>query len=169
MNKLIRFYNKNRTIIWVAIFILVVVISIPRALNNYAIKQKELNQGSSNENITTTSGNKDNPVISGGTVKKETSEQNNNIINNFLDYCNSENVENAYNLLSNKCKEKLYPTLNDFVNDYYNTLFGNKKLYDIQSWYIKSGSYTYKIELTENILETRKYKFKCYRRILYNN
>ena len=152
MNKLTRFYNQNRKIIWVTIFVLILIISVPRALNNYAIKKKQLNQSSSNENITTTSGNKDNPIISGGTVKEEKAKENNSIINTFLDYCNNKNVENAYNLLSNKCKEKLYPTLEDFINYYYNVKFENNKTYDIQAWYTENGSYTYKINLKEDIL-----------------
>lgn len=154
MNKLTRFYNKNRKIIWSALFILVIIISVPKALDNYVIKQKELNQSSSNENITTTSGNKDYSIISGETVKKETNIQNNIIISNYIDYCNNKKVEEAYSLLSNNCKEKLYPSMQDFYNDYYNNVFSDKKIYDIQAWYTNNNCYTYKVDFKEDILST---------------
>ena len=154
MNKISRFYNKNRKIIWISVFVIVFAISIPRALNNYAIKQNEQKRSSSNVNITTTSGNKDNPVISGGTPQIETTKQNKTVIDSFIEYCNNGSVDEAYKLLSNNCKEKLYPTIDEFKERYFDNIFKNKKIYDAQAWYNSNGCYTYKINLSEDILAT---------------
>lgn len=154
MNRIIRWYNQNRHVFWIAIFAIVLAISIPRVLNRYAIKQKMSNVSSSNGNITTTYGNKDYSIISRETVNKETSIQNNAVIDDFIDYCNNQKIEEAYNLLSNKCKEKLYPSIQDFYYNYYINVFSDKKIYDAQAWYTNNNCYTYKVDFKEDILNT---------------
>lgn len=151
MNKLIRWYNKNRKVFWLTIVISIIVISLPRALNEYA---KSKNNVSSSISNTTIYDNKSYSVITGQNVKEETNKENTTIINSFIDYCNSQNPEKAYEILSSKCKEKLYPTLNDFTNKYYNKIFDNKKSYEIQAWVSNGNYYTYKVNLKEDILST---------------
>ena len=152
MNRIIRWYNKNRKIFWVIVFIAIIVINLPRALNEYAKDKKE--KSSSISNNTTTYGNKSYSIISGETVKEETNKENTDIINSFIGYCNNEEIEKAYEILSNNCKQKLYPTIDEFKDKYYNIIFNNKKSYDIQSWVSNGKYYTYKINLKENILST---------------
>ena len=154
MNKIVRWYNENKMRIWIGIFAIALAIAIPRALNNY-VKNKRKNEiSSSNESITTTYGNKDYSIISGETIEKEIANKNNSIINSFLDYCIKGNIENAYNLLSTNCKKKFYPNLESFENKYYKVVFENKETYNVQAWYINSNCYTYKIDLTEDLLST---------------
>ncbi len=169
MNKLIRWYNKNRKIFWLSIVISIIVISLPRALNQYA---KDKNNVGSSMNNTTTYDNTNYSVISQETIKEETNEENNNIINTFIDYCNNRETENAYQLLTNQCKEKLYPTLDDFVNKYYNRIFGDKKSYSIQAWFSNNNYYTYKINFKEDMLSTgnaNSSSIEDYYTIVYEN
>lgn len=151
MNRFIRWYNKNRKMFWIVIIITIMAISLPRALNEYAKNNKNT---SSSINNTTTYNNKDYSVISGENVKKETNTENNNLINNFIEYCNNGETEKAYNTLSNECKNILYPTLEEFENKYYNKIFENKKSYQIQAWFSNENYNTYKINLKEDILAT---------------
>lgn len=150
MNKIIRWYNRNRKAFWLIIVISIIVISIPRALNQYARNSKK--DISSSINNTTTYNNKEYSVISEKNIGKKESEETFNVIDEFISYCNSGNPEEAYKLISNECKEKLYPTLDDFINNYYNKIFENKKTYNIQLWITNGNYYTYKVILKENIL-----------------
>lgn len=151
MNRLIRWYNRNRKVFWLSIAITVIVIWLPRALNEYAKDKKSI--GSSINN-TTTYNNNSYSVITGEKVKEETNTENANIINTFIEYCNNQNKEEAYELLSDECKQILYPTLDDFTNKYYNKIFENKKSYNIQAWISDGNFYTYKINLKDDMLST---------------
>lgn len=152
MNRIIRWYNKNRKMFWLVIGLSVIVISLPKILNKYA-KMKAENENSSINN--TTIYNNDNySIIDEETIKKETNNENTNVINMFLEYCNNKDIESAYELLSDKCKEKLYPTINQFIDNYYNKIFENRKSYELQLWISKENSYTYKVNLREDILSS---------------
>ncbi len=151
MNRFIRWYNKNRKIIWLTIVIAIIVITIPRILNQYA---KNNNDVSSSINNTTTYNNKSYSVITEENIAEETDTQNTNIIDIFIEYCNNQNPEKAYEILSNDCKQSLYPTIDEFIEKYYNRIFENKKSYDIQAWISNYNYYTYKINLKEDMLST---------------
>ena len=99
MNRLRRWYNKNRKIFWLTVFIAIVVINLPRVLNEYAKDKKKVSSSISNN--TTTYANESYSVISEEHVEEKTNEENTEIINNFVEYCNNGNVEEAYQLLSN--------------------------------------------------------------------
>ena len=69
-----------------------------------------------------------------------------------MKYCNEGNVEEAYNLLTDDCKDALYNSLEKFKAEYYDIVFSGEKLYVKENWYT-SGSYvTYRIDYTNNIL-----------------
>ena len=150
MNKFIRWYNRNRKIFWLIIVISIIVINIPRALNQYAKNNKK--DVSSSINNTTTYDNKKYSIISEETIEDKKSTEFSNIIDEFIELCNNKNAEEAYKLISNECKEKIYPTLEDFINNYYNKIFENKKTYSIQLWVASGSHYTYKVNLKEDIL-----------------
>lgn len=152
MNRIIRWYNKNRKLFWLAIVILIIAISLPRMLNEFA--KDEEDESSSIYNNATTYSNKNYSIITEENVNEEIGTENIGIINAFIENCNKRDPEEAYKMLSTKCKEKLYPTLNDFVEKYYNRIFGNVKSYDVQAWISESNYYTYKINLKEDILST---------------
>ena len=76
------------------------------------------------------------------------------IIDQFITYCNEQKVEEAYNLLSDECKQELYPTLEDFRNSYYNRVFnGQRKNVSLSNW---NGN-IYKVEIDEDSLSTGIY------------
>ena len=85
------------------------------------------------------------------TVTKE----NTDIIKTFVDYCNNNQTQKSYELLSNDCKEEFNNNINVFINDYYNRIFKTKKTYNLELLYTEAGSYTYKITYYEdNLLAT---------------
>ena len=55
--------------------------------------------------------------------KKQLDDQMGQIIIKFIDYCNSGEINSAYELLSDDCKQILFPSIESFLNNYYNRIF----------------------------------------------
>lgn len=106
-------------------------------------------------------------VISGSNVDENEFEEQNNLVKEFVDYCNNGELENAYELITDECKEKLYPTLSSFRRNYYNVIFENgSKEYNLKSWVNSDGYSTYRVRFVEDIISTGNYddtvKFEDY-------
>lgn len=86
------------------------------------------------------------------TITKEEDKDNQELITKFLDFCKKEQIEQAYNLLSEDCKKELYPNINIFKQNYYNKVFNQKR--DIETEIIDNE--TYKITMYEDILQSGK-------------
>ncbi|MGN1270925.1 MAG: hypothetical protein ACI4UX_02960 [Clostridia bacterium] len=96
-------------------------------------------------------------IISGENVKKEDFKQEENLINSFVEYCNSNKIQEAYNLLTDECKLKMYPSLEIFKKNYYDVIFNEKKECTLQSWITNKNYNTYKVTLIEDIMATGNY------------
>ena len=71
-----------------------------------------------------------------------------------MTFCKSAKIQEAYNLLSNECKEEMYSNINIFAETYYNPIFKERKRnVNIENWY---GD-IYKIDYTEDYLSTGRY------------
>lgn len=134
------FWTEHGTPILFWIIVIIVVIIITQSLNNYAIKQ----QNKKKEDIYQK--NIEQPIF------KENN-ANTQLVKKFIDYCENEQIENAYGLLSENCKKELYPTAKDFSNLYYNQLF--KKKHNIEIKY-NSKDDIYEVIFYEDILESGK-------------
>lgn len=155
---IIRYINQNRKKIVLVIGSILGIIVVIQLLNSFAAKQNKI---SSNENTTNTQTssvyNPNKTVITDTEIKEEQAEQNTEIIDNFVQYCNNGEIQKAYDLLSEACKEEMYPTLERFENSYYEKVFQTKKEYNIQSWMTTVDCYTYKIRYLENMLSSGQY------------
>lgn len=112
-------------------------------------------------------------IISGSNINEEEYEEDSNLVDTFINYCNEKKVNEAYQLLTDECKENLYTTLEDFQKNYCNKYFDKKRTYSLQSW-INTGNYTtYQIRITDDILSTGDYtnseKYQDYITIVDNN
>lgn len=165
---IVRIYNQNRKKIWKAILIVAFFIIIFQAINYYVGKSNEeeierlmngtnslptntsnnnANNNSSSMAISNTSG------ISGGTVSDENLENAQSLLDKFFGYCNSRNLSEAYNMLTDECKELIYPSLELFESNYYNNIFnGEQKIYSFENW----RNNTYLVTIEENSLATGK-------------
>lgn len=75
-------------------------------------------------------------------------------VNQFVDLCNAQQVEEAYNLLSDECKEEVYPSLDSFRTNYYNAIFnGQKRNISVESW----ANNIYKVKYELDALSTGVY------------
>lgn len=75
----------------------------------------------------------------------------NNLINNYIEYCNNKEYENAYNLLSSAYKARYCDNIEDF-KEYVNNEFKTKKIYNIQNYSNLNNTYIYKIHILDDIL-----------------
>lgn len=160
MYNLIRFYNQNRKKIFKIILIIVFIFGILQLLN-YLTRLK------SNKNMLEIE-NKANSIVNDSEINSLVSDKSlvsdNNIsnvqlnkdisvINQFIDYCNNEDITDAYNLLTNECKEEMFPSMQDFYNIYYLNIFNKeKKSYTIENWV----GHIYMVRITNDILSTGK-------------
>ena len=160
MYKLIRFFNQNKNqIIKIGVFIIFLFI-ILQLLNKLAqIKNKESieNVAVSNTSSTTQNDNKglisNKSAVNGSEVSKENLKNATDTIYKFVDYCNKNEIEKAYNLITEECKQQMYPTLDAFKNAYYGDVFnGKQRTCTIENWV---GD-IYKVRMGEDILSTGK-------------
>lgn len=157
MFNLVRWYNQNRGKFWLTILIIIGIIFFIQVINNF-YKNKDTNRDEVNMSSTTTNneiGGKiesSTSLIEGSGVSNKKLEKDTKIIDTFIKYCNSGQVENAYNLLTDECKQEVFPSLDSFKNKYYNNVFKTYKTYSLQNWF---GA-TYKVKLTEDALTTGK-------------
>ena len=159
-NKLFRKYNQNIRTIWIVIifvalfFILLqTIFSVIRSmrrteqeqeLNNYY--QSQLNSETSNTEIS----NNEKPVEIPNDVAITSSSE--SIINQFVKLCNENKLNEAYDIISQDCKEVLYPTINDFKNNYYNKIFNMLRSARVENSMYEGEIYkvTYMTDLLSN-------------------
>lgn len=163
MNRLIIWYNRNRKSIWKIIGVAIVAI-VTLQLVQYIWKEnkKRENQPTINtENISNTEANfnsitlqEDKSVISGDKItsgQASTLE----VLDTFIDYCNNKKINEAYDLLSQDCKNEMYPKIENFKNSYWASVFsGYKKNISVENW---TGN-IYKVTYMEDALSTGVYQ-----------
>lgn len=153
MYRLIRFYNQNRRRILIIILIIVFILGIIQLLN-YFSRMKIAKEDKQNTLIENTEINKDvvseKSLISGQNVSDTQLNSETELIDEFVKYCNNKDINSAYEMLSEECKEEMFPTIDDFYNNYYKNLFNEYKTYTVENWI---GS-TYQVRFTGDILST---------------
>lgn len=159
MNHLIRYYNQNRKKIWGSLIIIASALLLLQLVNYlYKIKAEkgqEENKPIIAENISTntTKVTTNNSVVTGEKVADDKIKEQTSIINDFITYCNEKELQKAYDLLTEDCKEQMYQSLEIFEQAYYNDVFnGEKKIASVENWV----NNTYKVRITEDMLETGK-------------
>lgn len=157
MHKLIKLYNENRFVIIVIIIMIALGIIVLQTLNKLAEEErkakleniaKETNSSTSSQSTTISDGNTS--AITGQKVKNSIA--NTEIIKQFVKYCNEGQVENAYNMLTDDCKERIYPSLERFKTMYYEKIFKINRMYTLENWYEEGNSATYYIKYTEDVM-----------------
>lgn len=156
-----RFYNQNKNIIWFIIIAIALFLLFIKTATNWV---KENNNSSSVNNATTIvendqsgqhQANISDVNITNNSVQSETeiiesitSKQ--EAIRVFIKFCNEEKIESAYNMLTDDCKEYLYPSKNEFVKNYYNNFFDTKKEAVISTY----NNNIYRVGLSEDSIST---------------
>ena len=154
MNKIIRMWNQNRKKIIIIALGVVFIFAIIQVLNQVA---KEENQKKANNNVSPVQNYQKLPTTSsrtGEVVSEEKTKINVNIIENFVQACNNEDTKKAYDLLTDECKNTLFPTEQEFIDNYYNLIFKTKKTIDIENYKNSSKTNTYIVTFYEDSIST---------------
>lgn len=153
---LIRYYNQNRKKIK-GILIIIASAFLLLQLVNYFYKTNDEKQTITQNNLqnktNTTQLTTNQSVVTGDKVDKKQLESATTIIDRFISYCNNQELEEAYSLLTEECKTQMYDTLETFEQAYYNNVFnGERKKCTVENW----SNNTYKVRITNDLLSTGK-------------
>lgn len=148
-----RVIDKNYKLIWYIIAIIVFALFVIKISNFYyeqseEKKKLEVSQGvSSNEDEIVQFTEKD------YTTKSDSIEL---TMSSFVNYCNKRDLENAYKMLTDECKEAMYPTVEYFEKNYIDIVYKINRDYDLTKWSTDGDMITYLVKLYGNILATGK-------------
>jgi hypothetical protein len=160
MHNLLRLYRQNRRKVWTTLIFIVIVIALIQVLNAMAGKDYRQRQEEGilrlDGDISPVLNEEHYAVVSEQEIPVFEAEKDQNIIDAFLKYCNDGNVQDAYNLLTDECKENIFPTIQDFTNNYYSKVFSEKKMCEKQMWVAEDEFHTYRVVLMKDILSTGK-------------
>lgn len=146
---------ENRYKILVIIIAIILALCLIRILNEVA-KQK-LASNSSNTNATQIKSTyqPQETIIQGQDVPTKQQKNNENVMDDFIEYCNSKEIEKAYNVLTEECQKILFNSdIANFRQNYIDKIFTTKKVYSMQSWFQSAIGYTYKVRITDDMLAT---------------
>ena len=161
MKGIILWYNANRKTIWKIIGVVVVAIIGLQLIqyiwqqrnkqNTYITDTNEVDVIGSRLNTITMRESKS--VVTGETITQGQASAL-TTLDTFVKYCNENKINEAYNLLSDECKNEMYPKVENFKQSYYNAIFaGGKKSISAENWL---GN-IYKVQFVNDALSTGVY------------
>lgn len=158
MREIILWYSRNRKTIWKIILISLGVVVGVQLLQWIVVQNQSRNRGNKvvtdkQSNLNTITLKEDKSTITGQSLS--TSQTNLlKVIDKFVENCNNNQINEAYDLLSKECKNEMYPTVAEFKEKYYNKIFnGKSKNISAENWV---GN-IYKIKFKEDALSTGVY------------
>lgn len=160
MRGIILWYNANRKSIWKIIGVIVVVIIVVQLFRYLWRQDRELQKENmvpvndvSETNLNSIALDGDKSPVSGERIPSSQTKLL-EVLDKFVDYCNDGKINEAYELLSEDCKQEMYPTIQNFKASYYNKIFsGKRKNISVENWV---GS-IYKVKYMEDALSTGIY------------
>ena len=161
MDSIKRVYNQNRRNIWLVIIIIAFLFIIFRLINTFYSNSRRIEREALQNNVNNTndiSEENNNIIISnssatGETISNSSLKTDTDVITEFLENCNNGNVEEAYNMLTDECKEEMFSTVEDFRTFYYGNIFnGSKVTFEIENWV----NDIYKVDIVPDMLSTGK-------------
>jgi len=161
-NPVRRWYDQNRNKLWAVVLVVGMVLFFIYIMNSFYKKEINENPPTTTSNVVSMKENINNEItgqldsttslISGTGVDTTQLKKDTKIIDEFIKKCNEEKTQEAYDMLSNECKEEVFPTLASFETKYYNNVFKSAKTYSIQNW----NKRIYKVKIIDDALSTGK-------------
>ena len=150
---------ENRYKILGIIIAIILVLFVIRFLNEMVKKnnQEAVKNNANQINISSSTYKPEETTIQGSNLSSTQQNKNSDVMSNFIEYCNQKQIEKAYNILTDECKEVLFDSeIENFKENYINKIFNSKKIYSMQSWIQATSMYTYKVKIMDDILSTGK-------------
>ncbi len=162
MNNLRRLYNQNRKGIWWVIIIIAFFLIILQVTNYFVGKaNKEKSEENETNNIVNIDNesneqiqlNTDKSVLTGEGLSKTKLNNEVGTIKQFLENCKNNKLEDAYNMLTDECKEEMYASVEDFKEFYSENVFESERVsFEVENW----NENTYKVDIIPDMLSTGK-------------
>lgn len=159
INNLFRKYNQNKrglwTIIIVIVFSYVIIQAVYGLLRNIKEKKREelINQINENTQTSSNSNLENNTQDTNSEITTDTTRKNSKkLIEQFVKYCNNNQIEDAYGMISKDCKTVLFPNINIFKNNYIKKIFNQNKTVKVEKEIYGNG--IYKVTYMNNILQS---------------
>ncbi len=142
--KIIRFFRKNKVIIMVVVLIWLVIFFVNQLLRFYKKPVEIDNTYKPSYSV----------MSSSSKVPKEMHSSIEAVIKQYVNYCNNNDFDMAYNMLSKDCK--MYAFNNDFDKylDYLYIKMPTPKKYSIQDYSNIGTNYIYSVKYTDDLLAT---------------
>lgn len=156
MNKIMRIWNQNRGKIIITALIVAFFFIIIRALNDNAKKVSEEKKNNTNNQWVVEENIPDKSIITGEKVNTQKTQINANLIEDFVNKCNEKDIDNAYNLLTDECKNTLFQTKEKFVENYYNLIFTEPRTLKVENYKNSVTTNTYKVTFYGDVIGTGK-------------
>lgn len=164
LRKIRLFYYNNKEKFWVTIGITVFVIVIIQIINGVIKnnREEELNNKTNESSIINSGSSKNetylpsktDSIISDSKVPKDRLEEDTKVIESFVNFGNANDLEGAYNLLSQDCKDEMFQTIDRFNEFYFKNIFNEKRSYDLENWDSTGSRTTYRIKYLNDIMAT---------------
>lgn len=142
--RILRFFRNNKKIVFIVISVIVVVFLINLYLKNRKI---EVTPQTTYEPHTSV-------IDSSSKVPERVSNKIEDMIKEYMDYCNDSNWAGAYNMLSEDCKTYSFDNKISNYMEYVSTKMPTKKKYAIQDYSNDGNMYIYQIKYTDDLLAT---------------
>lgn len=163
MLKIIRLYNRNRKIIWVwliiAIFCIAIINLVQYADQERFRKQSEnvanqipIEQEQENSSEIVDYNKAAQSLTAGGAVDNDVRDEIQEVLEQFIQYVCNQEVEQAYQLLTEECKAIQYPSIDFFEQDYCQDVY--HKTYTFQSWSSTDNIYVYQVKFFDDMLSS---------------
>lgn len=164
LRKIRLFYHNNKQKILITIGIVIFVLAIIQIINAILRNNREEElSNKNNESSIISSGSSKNEtylpsrtdsIISDSKVPKDRLEEDTKVIESFVNFGNANDVEGAYNLLSQDCKDEMFQTIDRFYEFYFKNIFNEKRSYDLENWDSTGNRTTYRIKYQNDIMAT---------------
>ena len=161
--RIAEWYIRNKAKIMSAIFFIILIIIISIIINLLALRERT-NTETENKtntqvdinlfaNVTQIYIDNQESIITGEEISSSQVTML-GVIEQFVELCNDKKINEAYDILSETCKQEVYPTLESFEVNYYNKIFnGNKKKISAENW----NSNIYIVTYADDALSTGIY------------
>lgn len=142
--KIRNFFKKYRKVILIVIVVWAVIIAI-----NYYLKNKK-----EPEVLNTTYTPHEVLLKSDTEVPEKLQTPIEDLIDDYVNKCNSKDYTGAFNLLTEECKTYVFNDSLDNYKEYVDEVFDNEKRYSIQDYSNYGEYYIYNIKIIDNIIKT---------------
>ena len=155
MNNIKRFINQNSKIIWYGALIIIIFFIVTKSLNTYyekkaEIKHAEFLKEESDKQIqntqVTTEPEEINYSVENTTIQ--------NTMKSFVHFCNNREIDKAYQMLTDECKNAKFEDIDYFKKYYVEEKFSINKRFKMVKWSEDGNKTTFLVKLYEDLLST---------------